>query len=59
MMTLLLLLSRPPDPLKEEEEEEQTDEASDQPSVTTIDSDVKYGEDSKSTIAAACSKGCC
>ena len=58
-MTLLLLLSRPPDPLKEEEEEEQTDEASDQPSVTTVDSDAKYGEDSKSIVAAACSRGCC
>ena len=39
MMTLQLLLSRPPDCLEEEEEEEPTDEASDQPSVTTIDSD--------------------
>ena len=34
----------PPDRLEEEEEEEEpTDEASDQPSVTTVDSDVKYG----------------
>ena len=32
----LLLLSRPPDRLGEEEEEEPTDEASDQPSDTTI-----------------------
>ena len=57
-MKLLLLLSRPPDPLEEEEEEEQTDEAFDQPSVTTVDSDAKYSEDSKSTVAAACSRGC-
>ena len=53
----------PPDRLEEEEEEEEeeepTDEASDQPSVTTVDSDVKYGEDSKSTVAVACSRGCC
>ena len=58
MTLLLLLLSRPPDPLEEEEEEEQTDEAFDQPSVTTVDSDAKYSEDSKSTVAAACSRGC-
>nr|POE74971.1 hypothetical protein CFP56_26551 [Quercus suber] len=38
--TLLLLLSRPPDRL-EEGEKEPTDEASDQPSVTTVDSDTK------------------
>ena len=58
--TLLLLLSHPPDHLEEEEEEEEpTDEASDQPSVITVDSDAKYGEDSKSTVAAACSGGCC
>ena len=50
----------PPDRFKEEEEEEEpTDEASDQPSVIAIDSDAKYDEDSKSTVAAACSKGCC
>ena len=56
-MTLLLLLSCPPDRLKEEEEEEEpTGGAYDQPSVTTVDSDVKYGEDSKSTVAAACSR---
>ena len=59
MMTLLLLLSCPLDRLEKEEEEEPIDEASDQPSVTTIDSDVKYGEDSKSTVATACSRGCC
>ena len=41
MMTLQLLLSRPPDCLEEEEEEEPTDEASDQPSVTIVDSDAK------------------
>ena len=58
-MTLLLLLSRPPDPLEEEEEEEQTDEASDKPSVTTVNFDAKYGEDLKSTVAAACSMRCC
>ena len=57
-MTLLLLLSRPLDRLEEEEEKEPTDEASDQPSVTTVDSDAKYGEDSKSTVATACSRGC-
>ena len=39
--------------------EEPTNKASNQPSVTTVDSDVKYGEDSKSTIAAAYSRGCC
>ena len=50
------MLSRPPDRLEEEEEEKPTDEASDLPSVTTVDSDVKYGEDSKSTVAAACSR---
>ena len=50
------MLSRPPDRLKEEEEEEPTDEASDLPFVTTVDSDVKYGEDSKSTVAAAYSR---
>ena len=58
-MTLLLLLSCPLDRLEEEEEKEPTDEASNQPSVTTVDSDAKYGEDSKSTIAAAYSRGCC
>ena len=58
-MTTLLLLSRRPDRLGEEEEEEPTDEASDQPSVTTVDFDAKYGENSKSTIAAAYSRGCC
>ena len=58
-MTLLLLLSRPPDRPEEEEEEEPTDEASDQPSVTTVDFDMKYGEDSKTIVAAACSRGCC
>ena len=58
-MTLLLLLSRPLDRLEEEEEKEPTDEASDQPSVTTVNSNAKYGEDSKSTVAAACSRGCC
>ena len=42
MMTLLLLLSRPLDRLEEEEEKEPTDEASDQPSVTTVDSDAKW-----------------
>ena len=57
--TTLLLLSRPPDRLGEEEKEQPTDEASDQPSVITVDSDAKYGEDSKSTVAAACSRGCC
>ena len=57
--TTLLLLPRPPDRLEEEEEEELTDEASDQPSITTIDFDAKYDEDSKSTIAIACSRGCC
>ena len=50
------MLSRPPDRLEEEEEEEPTDEASDLPSVTTVDSNVKYGEDSKSTVATACSR---
>ena len=58
-MKLLLLLSRPPDPLEEEEEEEQTDEASDKPSVTTVNFDANYGEDLKSTVAAAYSMGCC
>ena len=49
----------PPDRLEEEEEEEEpTDEASDQPSITIVDSDMKYGEDSKSIVAAAC-RGCC
>ena len=58
-MRILLLLSRPPNRLEEEEEEEEpTDEASNQPSVTTVDSDAKYGEDSKSTVATACSSGC-
>ena len=57
--TLPLLLSRPPDRLEEEEEEEPTDEASDQPSVTTVDSDAKYGKDSKSIVAIAYSRGCC
>ena len=56
--TTLLLLPRPLDRLGEEEQEEPTDEASDQPSVTTINSNAKYSEDSKSTIAAAC-RGCC
>ena len=56
--TTLLLLSCPPDRLGEEEEEP-TDEASDQPSVTTVDSDAKYGKDSKSIVATTCSKGCC
>ncbi|KAK7815577.1 hypothetical protein CFP56_001446 [Quercus suber] len=37
----LLLLQRPPDRLKEGEKEP-TDEASDQPSVTTVNSDTKY-----------------
>ena len=55
----LLLLSHPPNRLGEEEEEEPTNEASDQPSVTTVDSDAKYGEDSKSTVATVCSRGCC
>ena len=59
MMTLPLLLSRPPDRLEEEEEEEPTDEASDPPSVTTIDSEAKYDEDSKRTEAATYSRGCC
>ena len=58
-MTTLLLLSCPPDPLEEEEEEEQTDEASDKPSVTTVNFDANYGEDLKSTVAAAYSMGCC
>ena len=58
-MTLLLLLSRPLDRLKEEEEKEPIDEASDQPSVTTVNSDAKYGEDSKSTVAITYSRGCC
>ena len=50
----------PPDRLEEEEEkEEPTDEAFDQPSVIAIDFDAKYGEDLKSTVAAAYSKGCC
>ena len=40
----LLLMSRPSDRLEEEEEEEPTDEASDQPSVTTIDFDAKSTE---------------
>ena len=57
--TLLLLLSRPPDRLEEEEEEEPAGKASDQPSITTVDSNAKYGKDSKSTVAAACSRGCC
>ena len=50
----------PPDRLEEEEEEEEepTDEAFDQPSVTTVDFDAKYGEDLKSTVASACSKRC-
>ena len=52
MTTLLLLLSRPPDRLEEEEEEEQSDEASDQPFVTAVDSDAKYGEDLKSSYDA-------
>ena len=55
----LLLLPRPPNHLGEEEEEEPIDEASDQPFITTINFDAKYGEDSKSTVAAACSGGCC
>ena len=38
---------------QEEEEEEPTDEVSDQPSVTTVDSEAKYGKDSKRTVAAA------
>ena len=50
-MTLLLLLSRPPNRLEEEEAEEPTDEASDQPSVTIVDSDAKYGKDSKSSYS--------
>ena len=54
----LLLLPRPPNHLGEEEEEEPIDEASNQPSVTTVDSDAKYGEDLKSTVASACSKRC-
>ena len=49
----------PPDRLEEEEEEEPTDEASDQPSVTTVDSKAKYSKDSKRTVAAAYSRGCC
>ena len=53
----------PPDRLEEEEEEEEdeepTDEAFDQPSVTAVDSDAKYDEVSKSTVAVACSRGCC
>ena len=52
MTTLLPLLSRPPDRLEEEEEEEPSDEASDQPSVTVVDSDAKYGKDSKSSYGA-------
>ena len=52
MVTLLLLLSCPLDRLEEEEEEEPTDEASDQPFVTAVDSDVKYGKDSKSSYDA-------
>ena len=53
MTTLLLLLSRPPDRLEEEEEEEeQSDEASDQPFVTAVESDAKYGEDLKSSYDA-------
>ena len=40
--TLLLLLSCPPDCLEEEEEEEPNDEAFDQPSITTINSNAKY-----------------
>ena len=52
MMTLLLLLSCPPDCLEEEEEEEPTDEASNQPSVTVVDSNAKYGEDSKNSYGA-------
>ena len=45
-------LSRPPDRLEEEEEEKPSDEASDQPSVTAVNSDAKYGEDSKSSYGA-------
>ena len=41
--------------LKEEEEEEPTD----QPSVTIVDSEAKYDEDSKRTVAATYSRGCC
>ena len=59
MTTLLLLLSGPPNCLEEEEEEEPTDEAFDQPFVTTVDYDAKYGEVSKSTVAITCSRGCC
>ncbi|KAF3951894.1 hypothetical protein CMV_022502 [Castanea mollissima] len=33
--------------------------ASDQPSVTAVDFDAKYGEDSKSIVAPACSRGWC
>ena len=40
--TLLLLLSCPPDRLEEEEEEEPNDEAFDQPSITTVNSNAKY-----------------
>ena len=58
-MTTLLLLPRPLDHLGEEQEEEPTDEASDQPSVTIVNSNAKYGEDSKSTVATARSRGCC
>ena len=57
-VTLLLLLSCPPDRLEEEEEEEPTNEAFDQPSVTIVDSNMKYCEDSKSIVTAAC-RGCC
>ncbi|KAM4078136.1 hypothetical protein ACB094_09G014300 [Castanea mollissima] len=44
-----------PDHLEEEEEEEEepTDEASDQPSVTTVDSDAKSCDESKSAVAVA------
>ena len=49
---LLLLLLRPPDHLEEEEEEEPTDGASNQPSVTTVNSDAKYDKDSKSSCGA-------
>ena len=45
-------MSRPPDRLEKEEEEEPTDEASVQPSIIAVDSDAKYGEDSKSSYGA-------
>ena len=45
-------MSCPPDHLEEEEEEEPSDEASDQPSITAVDSDAKYDEDSKSSYGA-------